>query len=292
MSGPSLSVVVPVYNGGSDLTGCLESLERACEVAAGVSLDVTISDNHSTDGTAAVVAAFAERRGWRVMRPARHLPRSLHWDYALGHGRGDWLVMLHADDRLTPDALAAYFGAAATAALEVVLLSGRYRRLSEDGTTESADLPSWLMSSQTIDGQLLRRRVLSVHNVFLPFTAIRRSCFDAVGGLDTSYELLQDWDLWYRALALGDAVFLPETVGLWRQHGISAGYAETFAAEHRRFARRLPALGGTGPAGVALSRAVQLVRARAITGSRVATTVLRPALALTALQLARARRAS
>src|SRR4051794_41884994 len=82
---PRISVVVPVYNVERYLSDCLESIERQTVT----DLEVLVVDDGSTDGSAAIPAAFAARdpRFRIITQPngGRRHPRHTHAAPPPGH---------------------------------------------------------------------------------------------------------------------------------------------------------------------------------------------------------------
>lgn len=65
MTTPSISAIIPVYNGLPELTACLESVLRAA--ARHGNMEVVVVDNGSTDGTLAVLAAYRDHPAWHIL---------------------------------------------------------------------------------------------------------------------------------------------------------------------------------------------------------------------------------
>ena len=59
MSGPVLSVCIPTYNRGEELASRVRAWLAAAE---GGDFEIVVSDNASTDGTAAAFTAFSDPR--------------------------------------------------------------------------------------------------------------------------------------------------------------------------------------------------------------------------------------
>lgn len=95
------SVVVPTYNRASLLQHSLPTaLEQTFD-----DYEIVVSDNASTDETADVLSGFSSNR-LRVVRPDRCLSMVDHWEFALGHATGEWVLFLCDDDALLPNCLA------------------------------------------------------------------------------------------------------------------------------------------------------------------------------------------
>jgi glycosyltransferase involved in cell wall biosynthesis len=65
-------------------------------------LEILVSDNCSTDGTAELVGSYDDPR-IRCVRHETNLGAQGNFDYCLDAARGDFFLMLHDDDRMDPD---------------------------------------------------------------------------------------------------------------------------------------------------------------------------------------------
>lgn len=263
---PAISVVVPVYNGARDLTGCLASVRAtvgALPAADRDRIEVIVCDNWSTDGSLEIAERATVAASYRVVRPEQHEPnRTRNWRAGLAAATGEWMMMLHADDVLAPTALPALLRAIARPeATRATLVGGRHRTFREPGRPDGRLHPYW-PATTLLPGTALGRSVLRLHCPFVPFLLMRRSAYEAVGGLDERWELVQDWELWMRMGGIGDVLFVPDEIGWWRVHPTSPRYREVNAREHVELARHLPKPVGEVPeALLAQARDVALARA-------------------------------
>lgn len=88
-----LSVLVPVKNEAANLRDCLASVSFAQEIV--------VVDSASTDGTPAI----AEASGAQVVQFAWNgkLPRKKNWALKNIPWRNEWLLIIDADERITPE---------------------------------------------------------------------------------------------------------------------------------------------------------------------------------------------
>ena len=134
---PKITVCVPVYNGEKYLAATLSSLLEQDYP----DYEVIVSDNQSTDGTAAIAQEFAAkspRFSWSPA-PQRYGAAEHNFNRCLGLGTGELVAVYHADDiyhrdmlRKCAEALAAdpALGAVATLAEKI----GPDGRVAGDGT--------------------------------------------------------------------------------------------------------------------------------------------------------------
>jgi len=211
-----VSVAILSWNGRQHLETCLEALRHQDD--PGVSWEILVLDNGSTDGTA----------GWlREHHPRVRLIESpVNLGFCAGNNRlvaaatGDAVALLNNDTRPQPGWLAALVDALATAPADVAAVSG----LIVDWEGQRLDFGRGVM---TFDGhafQLDFRRPLERAAVprlgeELPFACggnmlIRKRSFLEAGGFDESYfAYLEDVDLGWRLWSGGERItFVPEAV--------------------------------------------------------------------------------
>jgi hypothetical protein len=94
------SVIVPAYNAERTIRRAIDSAlaqtQQHCEVL--------VIDDASRDATAAIVASFAQQdRRVRLLRNTTNLGPAASRNRGLAVARGDWVVLLDADDEILPD---------------------------------------------------------------------------------------------------------------------------------------------------------------------------------------------
>lgn len=134
-----VSVLIPARNEEDRLGECLESVLRQDETVG----EILVYDDHSTDGTARVVGAYA-RRDVRL-RPLAPVPLDAGWcgkNFACAQlaraATAEWLLFLDADARLAEGAVRSLLGEALRR--EQTLFSG-WPRLELGGFWERALMP-------------------------------------------------------------------------------------------------------------------------------------------------------
>lgn len=219
MSAPLVTAIVAVYNEKRHIAECLESLRRQTYAP----LEVIVTDDGSTDGTAAIVARIPEVRLLR--RP--HQGKAPAVNAAAREARGEILLFLDGDLVYEPGYLAALV-APITAEQEIGTAhatefvanpENRWARCLQDHAGLPPDRRLAFTSQEIAEGSIV-------------FRAIRRADFLRVGGFDdTGY--LDDQTLFPK---LGRrARFVPEAVchhynperlrevfaaGVWGAHSI------------------------------------------------------------------------
>lgn len=95
---PKYSIIIPAWNGLKYLPTCVGSI-----VSQGYTdYELIISDDHSTDGTKEYLATLATNQNIRVIEPPESMSMTEHWEWALSHAKGLWLIFVGQDDGLQP----------------------------------------------------------------------------------------------------------------------------------------------------------------------------------------------
>ncbi len=207
---PSVSVVIPCYNYGSFLPSCVATVLDQ----PGVDLDVIIVDDASPDGSAEVAESLAESDA--RIRLIRHLHNRGHiatYNDGIDEAQGDYVVLLSADDLLTPGSLSR-----ATALLEAhpavgfaygdtLDFSGDYRPVARERPRGWAVWPgrTWLS-----------RRFRTSRNVIRTCEVVMRATVQRqVGGYRPELPQLGDLDMWMRAASVADVGYVVGADQAW-----------------------------------------------------------------------------
>ncbi|WP_354682055.1 glycosyltransferase [Cupriavidus necator] len=222
---PLISVVVPIYGHYNYLEGCLNSIANQ----GNVSLEIICVDDASPDPrVAALMDALKDRlSGLRVIQQTTNQGISEVQNIAVEAARGEFIAFLDCDDELAPNAL------------EVI---GREMALNDDVDyffTDRIDIDEsgktvrtsryggyeWIhfRSQETIRDDLLDGMVASHLKV------IRRSAYIAVGGCNSTFSGVQDWDLALRIAEHYRFRYIPQTLYKHRVHSASVTRSDLVA---------------------------------------------------------------
>jgi glycosyltransferase involved in cell wall biosynthesis len=96
---PTVSIGIPVYNGGPYVDACLE----AVAAQTFTDFEVIVSDNASTDGTADIVQSFVDRDPrFTLVRFETNRGSAANWDRVVELATGRYFKWLAADDVIAP----------------------------------------------------------------------------------------------------------------------------------------------------------------------------------------------
>ncbi|HEY2374044.1 MAG TPA: glycosyltransferase family 2 protein [Gaiellaceae bacterium] len=227
------SVVTPCLNPGPRLARCLESV--AAQTHPGV--EHVVIDGGSTDGTVEMLEASGVRF---VSEPDGGQTEAIAKGFAIASGQ--ILTWLNADDELLPNAAACAAAANADWVYgDCIVVEGARRRMWR---------PPPRFGNWEVDaGEMIPQ----------PGCWFSRQALDSAGGLDTSFELAMDVDLWIRLLDSGVAAhYVGEPLAVFVIHPTSKTGAlgkDQFQLEH---ARALAKSGRVRAASAAVGRATAL----------------------------------
>lgn len=92
------SIILPSYNGGEYLKSCVSSIiSQDYE-----NYELIISDDHSVDSTVSYLQTISSNSKIRIISPSERLSMAEHWEWALSHAAGEWLIFVGQDDALQP----------------------------------------------------------------------------------------------------------------------------------------------------------------------------------------------
>jgi Glycosyl transferase family 2 len=196
---PRVTVVIPCYNYGRYLPACVRSVLSQ----DGVDVDALIVDDASTDGSTDVarVLAGSDQRV-TVIEHATNMGHISTYNDGLQQATGKYVVLLSADDMLTPGSLAR-----ATLVMErepsVGLVYGNPLAVQGDvvppARTRVRSVRIW-RGSDWIRAQC--RRGLNCINC--PEAIVRTSVQRRVGGYTAALPHTADLEMWLRVAAIAD----------------------------------------------------------------------------------------
>lgn len=217
-AGPTVSVIIPCYNYGHFLEGCLASVLGQ----QGVNMEVLVIDDLSPDGSAEVAAelcAADPRIEFRAHQVNRGLIATAN--EGLEWARGDYVLLLSADDLLVPGALWR-----AASVMEnhpnVGLVYGRPVLAGGDAGVPGK-LGHWRSTHVWRGADWIRLRCASGYNAMSsPEVIVRNSIQRSVGLYDPACHHCSDLNMWLRVASIADVAHVrgvPQAV--YRIHGAS-----------------------------------------------------------------------
>lgn len=217
---PEVSVVMAVYNGEPYLRSSLESVL----LQTGVSFELIIVDDGSTDSSSAILDEFAQRDSRvRILRQ-ENCGLTVSLQRGCNAARGQWIARQDADDLSFPDRLARQ-AALLRSDPQLSLVWSRSKIIGPEGETLFAtEHPRDRQQA----AQDLREGVSSPCHGSAMFSA---AAYRKAGGYRAEFRYAQDWDLWLRLIEVGEVQALPETLYARRVTDVSIS---AFRSEQQR----------------------------------------------------------
>ena len=200
-----ISVIIPVFNGGSTLHQAVESVLAERQPR----LEVIILDDGSTDGSDAVIASFSDPRICAVHHPNMGLAATLNRGLALAKGR--YVARQDQDDVVLPGRLSRQM--AFLEAHPDVALLGTWARIYVQ------DAPADRVHRHPVDDKCLRLELLLTNPFVHSSVMIRRDALSQVGNYSTdpARQPPEDYELWSRIGRRYAVANLPEVLTLYRE---------------------------------------------------------------------------
>jgi GT2 family glycosyltransferase len=217
VSRPTVAVIVPCYRYADVLPGCVASVLAQ----DGVDVRLLIVDDCSPDDTPAVagrLAAADDRVEYRRHAYNRGLIATAN--EGLEWARSDYVVLLSADDELTPGSLHR-----ATSVMErrpsVGMVYGR-TAFAYSGRPLPRSTSRWLGTRVSRGQDWIRVRCRSTQNcISSPEVVVRTSVQRAVGGYDAGCHHTSDLNMWLRIAAVSDVAYVRARQAIYRIHADS-----------------------------------------------------------------------
>lgn len=194
MNSPTVSVIIPVYNGASFVAKAIESVLQQTLQAK----EILVVDDGCTDCTAAVVSGFP--KPVVLLRQVNAGPAAAR-NYGAGLATGDWLAFLDADDVWLPRKLETQIQFGSDPKVAVIACYVRESYVPEPPPIDISFDRLW------------RRNCIALSS-----TLVRRTVYQELGGFDEDPAMIsvEDYNLWLRISARGCRLLtVPEVLCLY-----------------------------------------------------------------------------
>jgi GT2 family glycosyltransferase len=225
--GPLVTVAVPSFNQGRYLHQALESV-----FAQDVPVEVFVCDAGSTDESLEVICLWEPRlAGWRSRADAG---QAAAVNEGIALGGAPFVCWLNSDDWMLPLSLRRLLDALEADAAAPMAYGRTWNHVDDKGRKHPVFV-------RPFDERLMAQLCI----ISQPGTLIRRSAWEAVGGVDESLHMAMDYDLWWRLYRrFGKPAFVDEFVAVNREHRDTktsskraAHYREAMAVVRKHYGR-------------------------------------------------------
>ncbi len=217
-----VSIIVPTYNHAQYVRPCLDSVLAQTFG----DWEIIVVDDHSTDGTAAIVEEYVkkDRRVRMLSHPVNYGVGRLSRTYneGLSLTQGELVVVLEGDDFWPPRRLE--LQVPSMNAPDIVLSHGLFQIVSTQ--SGRADMRIAMpypyrrdVRTNTPVGSALKALLLGSNPLRAQTVMVRRTALENIGGYQQpSYWCLADYPTWMRLAAVGRFAFVDTLLGYWRRH--------------------------------------------------------------------------
>lgn len=200
--GSLVSVCIPVYNGGAFIRQTiLMVLNQNYD-----NMEVLVSDNASTDNTIEEIKKIQDKRV-RLLQNKTNLGMGGNWNSLLKQAKGDYVIIVCADDFLLPGAIKEKASILDNNP-DVNIVSSASFVMNEKGKKIMKRRP--FKVSRKFDGKSMQQELFIKRNLFAEPTnnMLRRSAMLRTGEFDEALWYTIDWDYWIRILNEGNAYYI------------------------------------------------------------------------------------
>lgn len=253
---PSVTVVVPVFNGAAHLREMIRSV--LAQTTTGFRF--VCIDDASTDGSAGI----AEEEGVEVLRNPARLGLAGNWNRAVEVSDTAYLVIAHQDDVYDPRFLET-MAPLIEAHPRALIAHSRVQYVDEHGRPMDSAAARFKETfwppedPYERDGADEMTALLRGNYIICPATIFRREAMDRIGRFNERYRFVTDWEYWMRGVLAGASVAGTASRLLgWRRHSGTA--TASHALMLSRFEEEIALLEWAG--GMARSRGYDVPRGR------------------------------
>jgi glycosyltransferase involved in cell wall biosynthesis len=222
MPNPLVEIITPVYNCEKYLAATIQSIR----IQDYPYIHHLVIDDASTDGTDGVIDRYKPIS----YRHSVNLGEQVTVNEGLSQVTGKYFMIVNADDPLLPGAVSSLVGMMERCP-SVLCAYPDWNSINEDGSFK------FHVESREWDFQYMVR-----HHTCLPSVGsiFRADILKIIGGRDTSFKWLGDFDYWLRTGLAGPMLRVDETLATWRNRDGQASQvkSQARAAEHVRIMRK------------------------------------------------------
>ena len=227
-----VSICIPAYNSAETVTATVRS---ALEQDYG-NIEVVVTDDASTDGTADLLRGFGDRI--RLSRNRRRLGQNHTANASIARSKGQLVKFLHADDRLEPHCVSRMVEALGEHPSAAMVFSRRRIELHHGSPAERAwraeHSHTRKLGALNPGNQLFEEMLADGFRdnwIGEPVCVmVRRACLRRLGSFHNYVRQTIDLDLWARIAAHYDIAYVDEELAVYRRSEDSLG---AFNWKHR-----------------------------------------------------------
>lgn len=213
MSEPTLSVVMPIYNGAKTLNATLESI-----VGQGDDLiEILAVDQGSDDGSRQILEDFSKRLPIQIIDAFESTNWMANTNIGLRAASAPFVTMLHQDDMWLPGRVDALIDLARKYPDAELWLHPAWFVDSENWLVGTFG-PAFGNRKRLIEGHEAMRALIVQNSIAIPAAMYRRTTALELGGLSEDLWYTADWDFWLKLVGAGSLAWMPQKLAAFRVH--------------------------------------------------------------------------
>ncbi|RYE58648.1 MAG: glycosyltransferase family 2 protein [Sphingobacteriales bacterium] len=207
---PKVSILIPTYNYAHYIGEAIESALNQTYT----NFELIIVDDQSKDNTDEVVSRYLKDTRVKYYKNKVNLGLAANFNEALKYANGEYIKYLLADDLFHPTLLEKMVPVMDQHPGVSLVTSKRDMFGSKN---KSSELPLlYLQDGNTVIYASIKEK--AGNWIGEPTTVMFRKSALKIGGFNTTYTCLVDWEMWLRILTVGDCYIIPETLSYFRVH--------------------------------------------------------------------------
>jgi glycosyltransferase involved in cell wall biosynthesis len=215
---PLWSVMVPTYN-------CLgylqETLESVLSQDAGPdAMQITVVDDYSTDGDVFALVQAVGKGRIEYFQQEKNVGSLRNFETCLNRSRGQWVHILHGDDRVVPGfyaEIAGLFGEHPEAG--AAFTNNANFATTAEGREEVIPRGPLVAEAGVIKDFLFT--IASNQRLETPSIVVKRSVYERLGGF-FAVHYGEDWEMWTRIAAHYPIAYSPKCLARYRYFGTTS----------------------------------------------------------------------
>ncbi len=216
---PRWTIAIPTFDGAAFIADAVRSVVAQTDG----DFELIVCDDGSKDDSLEIVRKICGTRA-RIVGNMTGQPLGLagNWNRCVAEAAGDWVTILHQDDLLDPGFLARH-RAIASLHGDVGLILGPVTMIDPAGQPIVERLENFCWPDRFVvwPPQALSRVLVTGNPIRCPGVSFRRDLHERIGGFDSRWKYVLDWDFWYRAGQDSAVAFVEEALASQRWHQAS-----------------------------------------------------------------------
>lgn len=215
-----VSIIAPAYNHAAYIKDALNSIKEQLYQ----NKELIIIDDCSTDNTSVLIQEFLDGSkinecfpgGVQFIKHRKNMNAHNSLNEGIGLAKGDYISIINTDDMYEPNRLSSMVDALERE--KGYLAFSKVKIMNEYGKIRSYE--PFEQMFKRIESYPRISMVLSIENVSISTGnyLFHRALFDKIGGFDTKYHFIHDWDFVLRSSLYWEPVYVKETNYLYRFH--------------------------------------------------------------------------